>query len=165
MNNRNRSYFSVSDLGWPADSLPACCGCSSRVLNQRFAGPQSLVLLPIWQASYLSDKPTVSYYKAISHLACLTHAYTYCVGQCRGSQISEWITKLLQPVIRMSRVLRFPLPIFIPPIAPQSPSSIIWGLHNRPDVAAVPSGLSPTSLIIIIIIIIIIINMRMSVNI
>jgi hypothetical protein len=24
-------------------------------------------------------------------------------------------------------VLRFPLPIFIPPIAPQSPSSIIWG--------------------------------------
>jgi hypothetical protein len=27
------------------------------------------------------------------------------------------------------RVLRFPLPIFIPPIAPQSPSSIIWGLY------------------------------------
>jgi hypothetical protein len=25
------------------------------------------------------------------------------------------------------RVPRFPLPIFIPPIAPQSPSSIIWG--------------------------------------
>jgi hypothetical protein len=25
------------------------------------------------------------------------------------------------------RVLRFPLPIFIPPIAPQSPSAIIWG--------------------------------------
>jgi hypothetical protein len=36
------------------------------------------------------------------------------------------------------RVLRFPLPIFIPPIAPQSPSSIIWGLYNRPEVAAVP---------------------------
>jgi hypothetical protein len=46
------------------------------------------------------------------------------------------------------RVLRFPLPIFIPPIAPQSPSSIIWGLYNRPEVAAVPSGLSPTPLII-----------------
>jgi hypothetical protein len=44
------------------------------------------------------------------------------------------------------RVLRFPLPIFIPPIAPQSPSSIIWGLYNRPEVAAVPSGLSPTPL-------------------
>jgi hypothetical protein len=42
------------------------------------------------------------------------------------------------------RVLRFPLPIFIPPIAPQSSSSIIWGLYNRPEVAAVPSGLSPT---------------------
>jgi hypothetical protein len=27
-------------------------------------------------------------------------------------------------------------------------SSIIWGLYNRPEVAAVPSGLSPTPLII-----------------
>jgi hypothetical protein len=36
------------------------------------------------------------------------------------------------------RVLRFPLPIFIPPVAPQSPSSIIWGLYNGPEVAAVP---------------------------
>jgi hypothetical protein len=25
------------------------------------------------------------------------------------------------------RAIRFPLPIFIPPIAPQSPSPIIWG--------------------------------------
>jgi hypothetical protein len=33
------------------------------------------------------------------------------------------------------------------------PSSIIWGLYNRPELAAVPSGLSPTPLIIIIIII------------
>jgi hypothetical protein len=41
-------------------------------------------------------------------------------------------------------VLRFPLPIFIPPIAPQSPSSINWGLYNRPEVVTVPSGLSPT---------------------
>jgi hypothetical protein len=24
------------------------------------------------------------------------------------------------------RVLRFPLPIFLPPVAPQSPSSVIW---------------------------------------
>jgi hypothetical protein len=47
------------------------------------------------------------------------------------------------------RVLRSPLPIFIPPIAPQSPSSIIWGWYNRPIVAAVPSGLSPTPLRII----------------
>jgi hypothetical protein len=35
------------------------------------------------------------------------------------------------------RVLRFPLPIFIPPIAPQSPSPIIWGWYNSPEVAAV----------------------------
>jgi hypothetical protein len=33
------------------------------------------------------------------------------------------------------------LPIFIPPIGPQPPSSIIWGLYNRPEVATVPSGL------------------------
>jgi hypothetical protein len=36
------------------------------------------------------------------------------------------------------RVLRFHLPIFIPPIYPQLPSPIIWGRYNRPVVAAVP---------------------------
>jgi hypothetical protein len=41
-------------------------------------------------------------------------------------------------------VVLFPLPIFIPPTAPQSPSSTIWGWYNRPVVAAVPSGLSLT---------------------
>jgi hypothetical protein len=35
------------------------------------------------------------------------------------------------------RVLRFPLPIFIPPIFPQSSSPIIWGWYNRPAVVAV----------------------------
>jgi hypothetical protein len=49
------------------------------------------------------------------------------------------------------RVLRFPLPIFTPLIPPQSTSSIIWGLYNRPEMAVVPSGLSPTPLILIII--------------
>jgi hypothetical protein len=43
-----------------------------------------------------------------------------------------------------------PLPIFIPPISPQSPSPIVWGWYNRPVVAAVPSGLSLTPLRIII---------------
>jgi hypothetical protein len=56
------------------------------------------------------------------------------------------------------RVLRFPMPIFITPIAPQSLSSVIWGWYNWSIVAAVPSGLSLTPLIIIIIIIIIIIS-------
>jgi hypothetical protein len=37
------------------------------------------------------------------------------------------------------RVLRFPLPTFIPPISPQSPSPIIRGWYNRPVVAAVPT--------------------------
>jgi hypothetical protein len=35
------------------------------------------------------------------------------------------------------RVLRFPLPIFIPPVSPQSPSPIIRGWYKRPVVAAV----------------------------
>jgi hypothetical protein len=48
------------------------------------------------------------------------------------------------------RVLRFPLPIFIPPTAPQSPSPIIWGWYNRPIVTAVLSGLGLTSIRIII---------------
>jgi hypothetical protein len=47
------------------------------------------------------------------------------------------------------RVLWFPLPIFIKPIVPQSPSSIIWGWCNMPVVAAVPNGLSLTPLRII----------------
>jgi hypothetical protein len=41
------------------------------------------------------------------------------------------------------RVLRFPLPIFIPPIAPQSSSSIIRDWSNRPEVAAVLRDLVP----------------------
>jgi hypothetical protein len=36
------------------------------------------------------------------------------------------------------RVLWLPLPIFIPPISPQSPSPIIRGWYNRTVVAAVP---------------------------
>jgi hypothetical protein len=43
----------------------------------------------------------------------------------------------------------FLLPIFIPPIAPQSPSSIIRCCYFRSVVAAVPSGLSLTPLRII----------------
>jgi hypothetical protein len=42
------------------------------------------------------------------------------------------------------RVLRFSLAIFNSPIAPQSPSPIIWGWYNRAEVAAVPCGLSLT---------------------
>jgi hypothetical protein len=45
---------------------------------------------------------------------------------------------------RFSPSTSFPLPIFIPPTAPQSLWSIIRGWYNRPVVAAVPSGLSLT---------------------
>jgi hypothetical protein len=47
-----------------------------------------------------------------------------------------------------SEYFGFLLPIFIPPIAPQSSSSIIWVLYNKPEMAAVPSGLGPTPPII-----------------
>jgi hypothetical protein len=36
-----------------------------------------------------------------------------------------------------SEYFGFPCTIFIPPIAPLSPSPIIWGWYNRPEVAAV----------------------------
>jgi hypothetical protein len=36
-----------------------------------------------------------------------------------------------------SEYFGFPLPIFISPVAPQSPSPIIWGWYNRPELAAV----------------------------
>jgi hypothetical protein len=39
------------------------------------------------------------------------------------------------------RVLRFSFSLFIPPIAPQSPTSITWGCYNRPVLAAVTNGL------------------------
>jgi hypothetical protein len=53
---------------------------------------------------------------------------------------------------RFLLILKFPLPIFIPPI-PQiaiAPSSIIRGWYNMPILAAVLSGLSLTPLTIII---------------
>jgi hypothetical protein len=58
------------------------------------------------------------------------------------------------------------MPIFITPIAPQSPSSIIWGWDNRPVMAAVPSELSlaPVLLLPVIILIIIIIIMFQNIS-
>jgi hypothetical protein len=55
------------------------------------------------------------------------------------------------------QLIRFPLPIFFPPVASHSPSSIIWGRYRRPVVVAIPSGLSLIPPIIIIVVIIIII--------
>jgi hypothetical protein len=54
----------------------------------------------------------------------------------------------------LSEYFGFPYQSSFQQIAPQSSSSIIWGLYNRPEVAAVPNGLSSTPPIIIIIIII-----------
>jgi hypothetical protein len=67
-------------------------------------------------------------------------ARVWSCGICGGQSVAE--TGFL-------RVLRLPLPILISPIAPQSPSSMIWGWYNRSIVTAVPSGLSLTPLRII----------------
>jgi hypothetical protein len=73
---------------------------------------------------------------AVARVRARVWSYGICGGQSDG-----WAGFL--------RVLPFPLPIFIPLIAPQSPSSVIWGWYNRPIVTAVPSELSPTPLRII----------------
>jgi hypothetical protein len=82
-------------------------------------------------------------------------ALTYSRGRAIAQAVSRWLPTAAAGVrIRVEscgicggqsgagagflRVLRCPLPIFIPPISPQSPSPIIWGWYNRPVVAAVP---------------------------
>jgi hypothetical protein len=77
---------------------------------------------------------------AVSRWIPTATARVWSCGIC-GEQSGAWADFL--------RVLRFPLPIFISPIAPQSPTSITLGWYNRPVVAAVPSGHSLTSLRII----------------
>jgi hypothetical protein len=59
------------------------------------------------------------------------------LGRAIAQAVSRWLPTAAARV-GFLRVLRFPLPIFIPPISPQSPSPIIRGWYNRPVVAAVP---------------------------
>jgi hypothetical protein len=75
-------------------------------------------------------------------------------GCATAQAVSRWLPTVVAPVrsrvwssgicggqsgagAGFLRVLRFLLPIFIPTIAPQSPSPIVWGWYNRPEVAAV----------------------------
>jgi hypothetical protein len=78
----------------------------------------------------------------------------YSVGRAIAQAVSRWLPTAAARVrsrvwssgicggqsgagVGFLQVLRFPLPIFIPPTAPQSPSPIIWGWYNRPEVATV----------------------------
>jgi hypothetical protein len=71
--------------------------------------------------------------------------YTYTVPDLK-LLFNKWLCHSSGTGASFLHVFQFPLPIFIPPIAPQSPSSFIQGWYNRPVVAAVPSGLShPTN--------------------
>jgi hypothetical protein len=67
----------------------------------------------------------------------MVRAWVWSCGNCGGQSGAE---------AGFLRVLRFPLPIRIPPIASQSASPSIRGWYNRPVVAAVPSGLTLTPL-------------------
>jgi hypothetical protein len=104
---------------------------------------------------------TVSFYILDLDKKLETLQILYTFGRATAQEVSRWLPTAAARVrarvwscgicggqsgagAGFLQVLRFPLPIFIPPIASQSPSSIIWGLYNRPEVAAVPSGLSPT---------------------
>jgi hypothetical protein len=85
--------------------------------------------------------PTSSYRQMLHNLSCLptvavrVRARIRSCGIC-GGQSGTGASFL--------RVLRFTLSILIPSIAPQSPSSVIWGWYNRPALTAVPSELSLT---------------------
>jgi hypothetical protein len=76
----------------------------------------------------------------------VSHWLPTAVARVRSRVLSNWICGGQSGAgAGFLRVLRFPPPIFIPPIAPQSPSPIIWGWYNRPEVAAV-QGTSNTRL-------------------
>jgi hypothetical protein len=125
--------------------------------------------IPFWASCY---PPTLLQFSVcfLPWLVTCSESSTFYKDKIRGRTIAQAVSRWLLTAARVRvrvwscgicgghsgawagflRVLRFPLPIFIPPIAPQSSSSIIWGWYNRPVVAAVPSGLSLTQLRIII---------------
>jgi hypothetical protein len=84
----------------------------------------------------------------------LNYLFRHLLGRAIAQAVSRWLPTAAARVrsrIWSSRIcdgqsgagagflrgLRFPLSIFIPPITPQSPSPIIEGWYNRPEVAAV----------------------------
>jgi hypothetical protein len=67
----------------------------------------------------------------LSTAACRARARVWSCGICDGQSGAG---------AGFLRVLRFPLPIFTPPVAPESPSSITWGWYSR----RVVDSLSPT---------------------
>jgi hypothetical protein len=112
-------------LGWPT-------GVDSRIISKT-TSPSSMYAL----SNYMGRAIAQAVSRWIPIAAVRVRARVCSCGICGGQSGAR---------AGCLPVLRFPLPIFIPRIAPQSPSSIIWGWYNRPVVAAVPSGLSLTLL-------------------
>jgi hypothetical protein len=77
----------------------------------------------------------------------LTYLLTHWLGRAIAQAVSAWLPTAARVRAQVCscgicgrqsgngagflRVPQFPLPIFIPPVAPQSPS-MIWGWYNRP---------------------------------
>jgi hypothetical protein len=63
------------------------------------------------------------------------HFHGRVIAQAVSRRLPTAATRLCGTGAGFLRVLRFPLPIIIPPIAPHSSSSIIRGWYNRPNSA------------------------------
>jgi hypothetical protein len=101
-------YFTVSDLRLPFSSPPTTRGATVEVFD--LASPRD----------WLSSKLGRAIAQAVSRWLPTAGHVGFVVGQSGAGA-------------GFLRVLRFPLQSsFAPPITPQSPSCIIWGMHNRP---------------------------------
>jgi hypothetical protein len=67
-------------------------------------------------------------YVSVLLLSRNNNEFTNRVSPFDGRAIAQAVSRRLP-----TAAAPFPLPIRIPPIAPLSPSSIIWGWHNRPN--------------------------------
>jgi hypothetical protein len=106
---------------------------------------------PNWQKTFLGKSNALENERRVESKP--THfPVTSSVGRAIAQPVSRWFpTAAARVQTRVKscgicggagflRVFRFPLPIFIPPISTQSPSSINWGWYNRPVRAAVPKA-------------------------
>jgi hypothetical protein len=106
------------------------------------------------QGLYFKEGVSVSQTGLLGLMSLLGCSLTFTAGRAIAQAVSRWLPNAAARArsrvwssgicsgqsgagAGFLRVLRVPPAIFIPPIAPQSPSPIIWGWYNRPEVAGV----------------------------